>query len=286
MPFGHGRRVERAREADDDRVVGLVERRGVAALGRRDVLGAVDQALRPQESDGELRLVAGRPHRDRHRDRVLVGTGRADLQRRFAHDAVGADLERLATHGHDGAGRDVAGRRDARVVHARSVGPGAVGGASLAADAERPARRPRARLPRRRPPGDPRDDRPRTAGRDPSRSASSSMPPIPPASACSRRSTTSRKPSTTSGTSPASATSGRVPRSASSSSAGTRTGPASAGSGSTAGRPSWSPATCRRTPSSDLRDKYPQYATHALESSPMIAIDIERATSWGALDPG
>jgi PPOX class probable F420-dependent enzyme len=33
-----------------------------------------------------------------------------------------------------------------------------------------------------------------------------------------------------------------------------------------------------------LRDKYPQYATHALESSPIIAIDIEHATSWGALD--
>jgi PPOX class probable F420-dependent enzyme len=34
-----------------------------------------------------------------------------------------------------------------------------------------------------------------------------------------------------------------------------------------------------------LRSKYPQYATHALESSPIIAIDIERATSWGRLDP-
>jgi PPOX class probable F420-dependent enzyme len=34
-----------------------------------------------------------------------------------------------------------------------------------------------------------------------------------------------------------------------------------------------------------LRAKYPQYQTHDLESSPMIAIDIERATSWGALDP-
>lgn len=34
-----------------------------------------------------------------------------------------------------------------------------------------------------------------------------------------------------------------------------------------------------------LRAKYPQYATHALESSPMIAIDIERAISWGSLDP-
>ena len=34
-----------------------------------------------------------------------------------------------------------------------------------------------------------------------------------------------------------------------------------------------------------LRAKYPQYATHALESSPMISIDIERTTSWGAFDP-
>ena len=33
-----------------------------------------------------------------------------------------------------------------------------------------------------------------------------------------------------------------------------------------------------------LRAKYPQYAAHALESSPMIAIDIEHRTSWGALD--
>jgi PPOX class probable F420-dependent enzyme len=34
-----------------------------------------------------------------------------------------------------------------------------------------------------------------------------------------------------------------------------------------------------------LRTKYPQYETHALESSPMIAIDIGHATSWGALEP-
>jgi PPOX class probable F420-dependent enzyme len=33
-----------------------------------------------------------------------------------------------------------------------------------------------------------------------------------------------------------------------------------------------------------LRSKYPQYATHDLETSPMIAIDVERATSWGALE--
>ena len=34
-----------------------------------------------------------------------------------------------------------------------------------------------------------------------------------------------------------------------------------------------------------LRDKYPQYANHKLETSPMIAIDIEHAKNWG-LDPG
>ena len=34
-----------------------------------------------------------------------------------------------------------------------------------------------------------------------------------------------------------------------------------------------------------LREKYPQYADHALESSPMIAIDIDHVTSWGALEP-
>jgi PPOX class probable F420-dependent enzyme len=34
-----------------------------------------------------------------------------------------------------------------------------------------------------------------------------------------------------------------------------------------------------------LREKYPQYANHALESSPMVAVDVDRATSWGALEP-
>ena len=34
-----------------------------------------------------------------------------------------------------------------------------------------------------------------------------------------------------------------------------------------------------------LRAKYPQYATHDLESSPAISIHIERAISWGALEP-
>lgn len=34
-----------------------------------------------------------------------------------------------------------------------------------------------------------------------------------------------------------------------------------------------------------LRAKYPQYATHSLESSPIIFINVERAISWGVLDP-
>ena len=35
-----------------------------------------------------------------------------------------------------------------------------------------------------------------------------------------------------------------------------------------------------------LRTKYPPYATHDLESSPMITIEVERAISWGAIEPG
>lgn len=34
-----------------------------------------------------------------------------------------------------------------------------------------------------------------------------------------------------------------------------------------------------------LRAKYPQYEAHRLETRPLIRIEIERATSWGALDP-
>jgi PPOX class probable F420-dependent enzyme len=45
------------------------------------------------------------------------------------------------------------------------------------------------------------------------------------------------------------------------------------------------PAAVRSDAVARLRSKYPQYATHDLESSPMVAIDVERATSWGALDP-
>ena len=72
VALGDLRVVERARQPDADGVVGLAERGRVAAGGRDD-LGAVDQALRPQEADGELVLVAGRAHRDRDRDRLLRG---------------------------------------------------------------------------------------------------------------------------------------------------------------------------------------------------------------------
>jgi PPOX class probable F420-dependent enzyme len=34
-----------------------------------------------------------------------------------------------------------------------------------------------------------------------------------------------------------------------------------------------------------LRAKYPQYASHDLESSPMIFVSVKRARNWGALDP-
>ena len=33
-----------------------------------------------------------------------------------------------------------------------------------------------------------------------------------------------------------------------------------------------------------LRDKYPQYGTMALEQRPVIAIDVQRVTLWGAIE--
>jgi PPOX class probable F420-dependent enzyme len=45
------------------------------------------------------------------------------------------------------------------------------------------------------------------------------------------------------------------------------------------------PAVVPGDAASRLRGKYPQYAMHDLESSPMIAIRIEHARSWGALEP-
>ena len=121
MALGHGAVVERLRQPDDDRVVGLAERDRIAGA-RGDRLVAADQALRAEEADGQLGLVARRPHRDRHRDRILVRPGGPDLERRLADHAVVADLERLATDGHDPATRDVPDRGLADVAHGRMIG--------------------------------------------------------------------------------------------------------------------------------------------------------------------
>src|SRR4029077_13684461 len=90
-------------------------------------------ALRPEEADGQLRLVTRRPHGDRDGDRVLARTGRPDLERRLPDDPVVADLEGIAPDRHDPVAGDVAGRRaggavagQARHVVASSASPNAV----------------------------------------------------------------------------------------------------------------------------------------------------------------
>ena len=247
-------------------------------------------SIRPsvrRNPDGEVRFVAGRAHRHGHRHRLLIWTGRADLQWRFARDAVGADFERLATHGHHGTGRDVAGRRNAGVVHARSVGPGAVGGASLVAPMSNALLDP-ASSPSWSPPVEPSSPRSTpTAGRR----------PVPICFIVDAVDPAHVRLLTPLDDKPKAVDDKRAPRprprhprharrSASWSSAGTRIGPASAGFASTAGPTLVEPGDVPSDAVPTSRDKYPQYATHALESSPMIAIDIEHATSWGALDAG
>ena len=93
---------------------------GSPALGRED-LGAGDEALGPEEPDGELVLVAGRAHRDRDGDRVLAGPGGPDLEGGFADDPVVAELERGAADGHDLGARHVADRLEAVVHQLRHV---------------------------------------------------------------------------------------------------------------------------------------------------------------------
>ena len=92
MPLGDLRIVERAGQPDDDRVVGLAERPRFAT-GHAQHLLALEQALRGEEPDRQLGLVAGRPHRDRDRDRVLARARRPDLERRLTDDPIIADLE-------------------------------------------------------------------------------------------------------------------------------------------------------------------------------------------------
>jgi hypothetical protein len=34
-----------------------------------------------------------------------------------------------------------------------------------------------------------------------------------------------------------------------------------------------------------LRATYPQYATHRLDDRPLIRVEIDRVTTWGAIEP-
>ena len=111
MALGDLRVVERPRQADHDRVVGLAQGAGVTAA-RAEHLLAVEEPLGAQEPDGQLRLVARGPHRDGDGDRFLARTGRPDLERRLADDAVIADLERLAANRHDPSAGHVPDGRD------------------------------------------------------------------------------------------------------------------------------------------------------------------------------
>ncbi len=95
---------------------GWLRSAGSPALRPEDV-GTRDQALAPQEADGELILVTGRAHRDRDGDRILARTGGADLQGGLADHAIVAKLERLAANGHDPDARDVADGFEALVGH-------------------------------------------------------------------------------------------------------------------------------------------------------------------------
>ena len=115
MALGDARRVERPGEPDDDAVVGRPMRGRIAELDAADLV-PVDQAFGPQEADGQLVLVARRPHRHGDRDRLLARSGSADLERLLADDPVGADLERAAAHGNDPRRRDVAGQARCRTA--------------------------------------------------------------------------------------------------------------------------------------------------------------------------
>ena len=144
MPLGNEGRVERPRKPNRHAIVRLVHLGRVAGLDPEH-LGAVDETFRPQEADGELVLVAGRPHRDGDGDRRLTWAGGADLEhpllvvvpadrdhgqarpfdlepagleRLFADDTIRAVLESGSPDRHDPGRRDVA-RRGSEVGHRR-----------------------------------------------------------------------------------------------------------------------------------------------------------------------
>ena len=109
-------------ETDRDLVVGLTHRRRIAHRDAND-LTPLDETLGPQEPDRQLVLEAGRAQRDRDCDRVLAGSGGADLERLLADDAIGPELEGLAADGDDPGGRHLAGRRGEGLgAHCASVG--------------------------------------------------------------------------------------------------------------------------------------------------------------------
>ena len=170
--------VERAGQADEDRVVGLAERGRVAALGPDD-LRTVDESLGPQEPDRELRLVTGRPHRDRDRDRLLPRTGRPDLQRapRRRSGRRGPPGRRRGRPRSDGSRRGGSGR------HGASPRPG-MRLASSGTGEVRAARRVPCRRPRR---GRPGPSRRRGRRHRPSRSPGPPPSRRPPASSPLRR---------------------------------------------------------------------------------------------------
>ena len=109
VPLGDGAGIERARQPDGDPVVGLVHVGRVAGLDPED-LGALDQTLGAEEADGQLVLVAGRPHRDRDRHRLLARTGGAGSRAapRRRRDRRGTRATRRARR--RSGGRDVARR--------------------------------------------------------------------------------------------------------------------------------------------------------------------------------
>ena len=154
MALGDLRIVERPRQANHDRVVGLAQSGGVAAA-RPEHLLAVEEALCPQEPDGQFRLVARGPHRDGHGDRLLTWASGPDLERRLADDAVIADLERFAANRHDPPAGHVSDRRDRVAGQVGHVVPSSaatnVSNAARAASAAATAS-PRAGRPPRPPP--------------------------------------------------------------------------------------------------------------------------------------
>src|SRR6185369_4700745 len=95
---------------NDDRVVGLVQRPRITGLDP-DHLRPLDEALRAQEADRELVLVARRAHRHGHGHRLLVRPGGPDLEWLLADNTIGADLDPVAAYGDDPRRCHVTSRR-------------------------------------------------------------------------------------------------------------------------------------------------------------------------------